>query len=122
MTVLNHDDNDDNNHSFNDKCRIREIPLFCCILGSYIYIETSWPRVQGEMARIISPQVNGIKCVTFYYHMKGETVCELNVYIDDGTDRKMFWTQKGEASQVWEKAVIPVRGYSSFKASTTYAI
>jgi hypothetical protein len=49
--------------------------------------------------------------------MKGMTVSELNVYIDDGTDMTMVWQQKGPVSGVWERAAIPIKGYTTFKAS-----
>lgn len=64
--------------------------LSCSLLGYYMYIEASRPRVQGDKARLLSPlfnvtSVRGPKgsgrvpyCVSFYYHMKGKHIGECN--------------------------------------------
>ena len=55
--------------------------------GRYMYIETSSPRVKGDVARFISgeyQQMSGDECVTFYYHMYGKDTGTLNVYQFDG--------------------------------------
>lgn len=62
--------------------------LWSLVLGYYMYIEASRPRVQGDKARLLSPLFNvtsarGPKgsgrigyCVAFYYHMKGKHIGE----------------------------------------------
>ena len=52
-----------------------------------MYIETSSPRVKGDVARFVSgeyQQMSGDECVTFYYHMYGKDTGTLNVYQFDG--------------------------------------
>lgn len=58
------------------------------LLGYYMYIEASRPRVAGDNARLLSPLYNvtaarGPKgssrlpyCVSFFYHMKGKHIGE----------------------------------------------
>ena len=54
------------------------------ILGHYAYIETSYPRVTGDKAWLVSdifkvdPNFNW--CLTFWVHMYGNSVGYLNVY------------------------------------------
>ena len=50
--------------------------------GYYIYIETSSPRVLGDVARLISPSILPSSTpvwLTFWYHMYGNTIGTLNV-------------------------------------------
>jgi len=68
------------------------------------------------MARIVSPPFTGPRCVQFYYIMRGKTVNELSVYIDDGFQRKVIWQLKGE-QKVWNKATFPVLNVGSVHVS-----
>ena len=47
-----------------------------------MYIETSYPRKQGQKARLLSPSYtdNSDICVQFWYHMYGDGIGTLNVY------------------------------------------
>jgi len=53
------------------------------ILGKYLYIEASAPRRTGDNALYVStalkPTLTG--CFKFYYHMLGNNIGELNVYM-----------------------------------------
>ena len=49
--------------------------------GHYIFLESSYPAVEGDRARIASPVMNntGISCeFRFYWHMYGE----VNIHLD----------------------------------------
>lgn len=59
------------------------------------------------MARVVSPSFTGAKCIQFFFIMKGKTVNELSVYIDDGLRREVVWQKKGE-NRTWTKALVPV--------------
>lgn len=49
--------------------------MFARVTGHYMYMEASSPRVKGEAAALIGPEVPGISgCITFYYHMWGKLV------------------------------------------------
>ena len=56
-----------------------------CLLfysGYYIHIETSYPRKEGDNALLVLKPVNGTVCLRFYYHMYGEDIGSLNVYVN----------------------------------------
>ncbi|XP_074632042.1 MAM and LDL-receptor class A domain-containing protein 1-like isoform X2 [Acropora palmata] len=63
-------------------------------LGYYMYIEASSPRREGDNAKLVlSLPGNGeLGCLSFYYHMYGENMGTLNVFIGN---MKVF-TQSGD--------------------------
>ena len=85
------------------------------LAGNYIYIETSSPRIQGEKAYLVSPQVSGVQCVKFSYHMNGSQVGSLKVYQDTGA-LKVVFTKYGSQGNQWKKAQVQVNG-NSFSVS-----
>lgn len=65
---------------------ITSIILHCFFLpvGHYMYIETSWPRKAGDKARLRTPVIKSESkdcSLRFYYHMKGDDIGSLVVYI-----------------------------------------
>ncbi|XP_067024603.1 MAM and LDL-receptor class A domain-containing protein 1-like isoform X1 [Acropora muricata] len=52
--------------------------------GYYMYIETSSPRVQGDLARLSTPALSfsGATYITFFYHMYGATIGHLEVTVN----------------------------------------
>ena len=56
------------------------------LVGYYLYIETSAPRQYGDMASLLSSKyirpTTGA-CVTFWYHMYGTNIGELNVFVKE---------------------------------------
>ena len=68
--------------------------------GQYLYIEGSYPRQPGDIARIESFEhapTKG-KCFQFYYNMYGNGIGTLNIYLRRGRtlDTKPLWTLTGE--------------------------
>ncbi|XP_033122124.1 MAM and LDL-receptor class A domain-containing protein 1-like [Anneissia japonica] len=87
--------------------------------GSYMYIETSYPRYNNETARLWTlpyPATNGT-CVKWFYHMYGATVNKLNVYIVDttGTVGVPAWTNRNNQENLWRLGKIPVETMSAFQ-------
>ena len=88
--------------------------LFCLAKGSYVYIETSWPRKANDSAAIISPTIsgNGTKqtyCMWFAYHMYGPHVNTLKVYTkSQGQNKPVIWQRKGSKGPYWRHAEIQV--------------
>jgi trypsin len=75
--------------------------------GKYAYIETSSPRRNGDKARLeFKGSYNGDMCMTFYYHMHGQTINALNIY----NNNKMVWTMKGQQGRAWKKASVTLNG------------
>lgn len=69
------------------------------VSGKYMYIEGSFPRNEGEVARLLSPRLTSPnqKCLKFYYHAYGIDMGDLvvNVIKEDGT-KTQAWMKKGE--------------------------
>ncbi|KAK3752189.1 hypothetical protein QZH41_007021, partial [Actinostola sp. cb2023] len=71
--------------------------------GYYMYIETSSPRVNGDNA-FIDKQVSltGNSCLRFYYHMLGNNVRTLNVYVGSA----IVFTKSGSQGSAWKYAEV----------------
>lgn len=95
----------------------RELSLFANIIflvkaGSYMYIETSSPRLNREAAHLISPQISRAdgNCLSFYFHMYGLNVRELAVYVQTlSGSRHLLWRLNGEQGNDWKFASVPLR-------------
>ncbi|XP_056017904.1 MAM and LDL-receptor class A domain-containing protein 2-like isoform X2 [Ostrea edulis] len=75
--------------------------------GYYIYMESSY-RTKGDRTRLISPVFNilnntGLMCLQLYYHMHGETMGSLNIYIQNERLTQTFqsWTISGDKGSSW---------------------
>lgn len=81
--------------------------LICSFTGSYAYIEASSPRRPGDKAKleIRPPLGNGPTCISFYYHMNGNDIGELIVYVN-GQER---FRKTGRQGDTWRKADLKVQ-------------
>jgi hypothetical protein len=74
--------------------------------AKYLYIETSYPRTQGEVARLESDDFTGPtagdQCFIFWFHMYGSDVGALNIYekINNQTEN-LIWQLKKEKKNSW---------------------
>ena len=76
-----------------------------------MYIESSSPQVAGDNAKLEIP-VSGfgeLSCLTFYYHMYGETVGTLIVY----NENSVVFNKSGDHGKQWMKAEITIRLYNT---------
>ena len=78
------------------------------IVGYYLYIEASNPRVLGHKS-VISKQYSGIgtngSCLTFWYHLYGSSMGQLNVYLKNklqDASTSPSWNLIGEQGDRWE--------------------
>ncbi|CAK8696661.1 unnamed protein product [Clavelina lepadiformis] len=81
--------------------------------GRYLYIEASWPRTEGDRARLISPP---IKCTAdaqpvfqFWYNMNGESIGPLRVYLVANHTVPLsqpIWQISGAQGLNWKQARI----------------
>ena len=83
--------------------------------GSYVFIETSFPRKVGDKAYLISQPFDptnstGI-CLKFWHHMKGASIGTLNVYIYTGnfSSMSLLWQRKGNKGNNWMLGQTPIR-------------
>ena len=67
-----------------------------------MYIEASPPRREGDNAKLVlSLPGNGkMGCLSFYYHMYGEIMGTLNVFIGN----KTVFSESGDHGNTWIKA------------------
>ena len=97
-----------------------------CFEGYYMYIETSYPRKNGEKARFISPTyppVKGGQCFQFWYHMYGQDIGRLNVYIKTNANlSNPLWTRSGNRGNVWKITQISITTSSSFNVCPQFAL
>uniref|UniRef100_A0A7M5U4P5 Uncharacterized protein n=1 Tax=Clytia hemisphaerica TaxID=252671 RepID=A0A7M5U4P5_9CNID len=80
--------------------------------GHYLYIEGSYPRQPGDIARIESFEhapTKG-KCFQFYYNMYGNGIGTMNIYIRRGktVDPKPLWSLTGEQGREWLRGLVTV--------------
>ena len=85
--------------------------MFCIMMtfasiGSYVYIETSSPRVQGQNAKLVRSGLSFStkKRLSFYYHMYGASMGTLNVYVG----RKKVFTKSGDQGNKWHQATVDI--------------
>lgn len=94
-------------------CLKAPLLLNISFLGFYAYIETSWPRLNREKARLLTPrlssrEING-NCLQFRYHMYGLNVRSLNVYAQEQSGAEtMLWSLTGEKGKLWSAASVPL--------------
>ena len=91
--------------------------------GTYIYIETSSPRVKGDKAVLkAGPFTNDVKfCFTFFYHMFGSDIGSLSVYQDwNKTDERLLWTRNTSLGDVWKTSWFDVESDEPFYVRTKY--
>ncbi|KAL9986055.1 hypothetical protein ACROYT_G000121 [Oculina patagonica] len=74
--------------------------------GYYMFIETSYPRFTGDNAKLVIPvSVNEeLSCLTFYYHMYGDTMGTLTVFSGD----MIVFNTSGNHGNKWIKAEITI--------------
>jgi hypothetical protein len=84
--------------------------------GYYIYIETSYPRRQGDMAELRSPPLltTSTTKMQFKYSMYGSTMgsLQLNVKPAGGT-WSTVWSMTGNKGSGWKAAQIDLGSYQS---------
>jgi hypothetical protein len=78
-----------------------------------MFIETSYPRLRGDRARLessIFQRTTGQgSCMNFFYHMSGSGIGTLNVYMRVmGRSMSKLWTQSGDKGKTWLEGQIPI--------------
>lgn len=83
-------------------------------------MESSAPRVKGDMARLItSTYKSGTICLQFYYHMKGKDIGKLTVYTrESGQGMYPKWSKSGEVGDDWNLGFVSISTRSSYQVST----
>ena len=102
------------------KCYKKSIK-YLNVLGSYIYIEASSPRVLGDKAIMKAGpfQNEENSCFTFNYHMYGSDIGTLNVYQSwNNTKKRLVWSRTSSTDDdAWKTAWIDFRASQKFYVS-----
>ncbi|XP_070531537.1 MAM and LDL-receptor class A domain-containing protein 1-like [Ptychodera flava] len=80
--------------------------------GNYMFIETSFPRIFGERARILTPifraPTDGVACVSFWYHMFGANINTFTVNLvkvfgsqPNDTESTRLWLRQFDQGNQW---------------------
>ena len=76
--------------------------------GNYIYLEASYPRLPGDVARLRYHNTgSAFGCIEFIYHMSGKDIGWLKVYhVTDGGLETLLWGVTGDQGDVWKIVLI----------------
>lgn len=89
------------------------------LLGHYAFIESSAPRVPGDVARLQSTQFQAsTQCLHFWYHMYGSGIGTLNVYVVTSSGNKTVWSLSGNQGNAWNSAQVAVTSNVQYNVST----
>ena len=69
-----------------------------------MYIETSYPRVTGDKATLISPDISSSIpiCLSFKAHMYGKDIDRLRIDMIKGSSRTMLLETIGDQGNKWQ--------------------
>ena len=87
-----------------------------------MYIETSFPQVENDKARLVSPaymHTPGGSCLQFFYHMWGRDTGTLNVFLKDGAEIQAnpLWALKGDQGDLWRPARATIRSAGKYQVN-----
>lgn len=116
--------------TFIEVLNLRNEELFLSLFfaaGYYMYIETSGWIAIGSKAWFISPSYQpasrtGGKCMQFWYHMYGNSIGQLNVYLKttSGYPGTKVWTMSQNQGNQWLIGQVKITTSSSFNVSRTF--
>ncbi|XP_051809884.1 MAM and LDL-receptor class A domain-containing protein 1 [Acanthochromis polyacanthus] len=91
--------------------------------GHYVYVDSSvgdWKDMSYLISDVFQPSTSG-HCLTFWYHMYGDHIGTLKLYINDrkmhadGTeDGLVQWTEAGNKGDKWQEASVHVKHEEAF--------
>lgn len=88
-----------------------------------MYIETSWQRqndtaiLESAMVPATIGKLNNMVCLQFWYHMHGQHVDTLNLYIKRGQQipAQPVWTKNGTQGNSWKLGQVAVKSSTPFQ-------
>lgn len=97
-----------------------QIASFFAARGWYIFIEASFPRQPNDTARIHSPAITSNpsqpKCLSFWYHMYGPHIGQLNIYTKVGAQfLGPVWSKSGTHGDQWWNGQIPLSNSNPYQ-------
>lgn len=76
-----------------------------------MFIETSWPRISGDRARLETTLYKATvgSCARFWYHMRGQGIGVLNIYVKKGGSLgARVWSDSGNYGDKWMRKMLTV--------------
>ncbi|CAB4026219.1 RNA-directed DNA polymerase from mobile element jockey, partial [Paramuricea clavata] len=81
---------------------LTNVPFLISVSDWYLYIKASSPRQPNDTARLISPSTTQAKsCLLFFYHMYGNHIGKLRVYVKSGGKMDSLWSLSGDQGNGW---------------------
>ena len=90
--------------------------LFVCDAGHYGYFVRESDE-ESDTSSVITTMfdVGLLSCVEFYYHMAGEEVGMLELFISDQTKTKRIFTRAGNQGDTWQREKVDVYSEYSYQ-------
>jgi len=82
-----------------------------------MYLDSGAPAKRNDSARLESfplSKTSEARCLSFYYHMFGQHIDTLNVYIRDTINETIIWTKKGNQGNTWVNGKVNVYSTETF--------
>ena len=82
-------------------CSTFALPSLENALGYYVYVEASQGKT-SDLATLAGPmlkQASATCTLTFWYHMYGTSIGDLNVYLVNGYRLTLLWTLSGNQGE-----------------------
>ena len=88
-----------------------------CLVGYYMYIETSSPRVNGDTATLISPDYRSFNttCLSFKAHMYGSGIGTLKIEKIEGNSKTVLFTKAGNQQNKWHSFSVNLQSGGPYK-------
>lgn len=87
--------------------------------GKYLYIETSYPSMPGDKAWLEStfflPTPTYGICIDFWYSMYGNTIGELNLYVNASGSVSLLWWQQSNKGPGWFNGRVTIRSSVGYR-------
>ncbi|KAJ8022472.1 MAM and LDL-receptor class A domain-containing protein 2 [Holothuria leucospilota] len=89
--------------------------------GWYMYVETSSPVECNWTAKLSSSRQDPTDdrgfCLVFYYHMYGNSIGTLNVFISSGNTDNLIFNQSQSQGDEWRQAAVHFTSYSDWQVT-----
>lgn len=88
--------------------------------GHYIFIETSYPQLTGQKARLLSPTYSRTNligdCFKFWYHLYGSSIGTLNIWLrQNNLLTKNLWSRSSDFGNNWRLGHITIVSDTDFQ-------
>lgn len=89
--------------------------------GKYAYMEATG-RQHGDKARIVSPTMQGPKCLSMMYHMYGTHMGSLIIYMKTNSSETVEWIKTGNHPDQWLEAAVFINSSVDYQVIHCYKL